>query len=392
MSFSASGIHPDLFQILRGYAALIPPNHLSFPSHLQAEVIHDFLVDRVLTNPHFKTYPPSKEYQKSFWKWIILHLERKLGDSVGSSPIQTRIRLTRLQSDLEVDPRIYEHYLELLRVLFAPPVHLVILSSLLSPPSQSYVTHIWRPDKNSLATYQTTTLLESRTTIEGGTTGLRTWLASLVLAQYLIRNPALVHGKRILELGSGIGFLGSVVASLQLLQRPTDGSTPGKIWMTDINDSVLSRCRDNIQLPCNLSSSHPDVECCFLDWSTALDPDGVVPLTSLLEEELDADLILGADIASPMIPYLIPALVALLRLALPPRSRPRFALIALTVRIPTTRDKFTDAIRSAGNSDDLTLENIDPPMEERMFMEPMQGGADANNGVTIFRISARQGQ
>lgn len=43
--------------------------------------------------------------------------------SVPLSPIQASIRLTCLQSELEVDPRIYEHYLELLncsdlRVLF----------------------------------------------------------------------------------------------------------------------------------------------------------------------------------------------------------------------------------------------------------------------------------
>lgn len=40
--------------------------------------------------------------------------------------------------------------------------------------------------------YASATLLESRTTIEAGTTGLRTWSASLVLAEYLITNP----GKR----------------------------------------------------------------------------------------------------------------------------------------------------------------------------------------------------
>jgi hypothetical protein len=40
-----------------------------------------------------------------------------------------------------------------------------------------------------ISDYQRTTLLESRTTIERGTTGLRTWLASHVLAQYLVHNP-----------------------------------------------------------------------------------------------------------------------------------------------------------------------------------------------------------
>ena len=39
--------------------------------------------------------------------------------------------------------------------------------------------------------YHSVTLFESRTTIESGTTGLRTWRASFVLAQFLIQNPSM---------------------------------------------------------------------------------------------------------------------------------------------------------------------------------------------------------
>ncbi|KAJ7157089.1 hypothetical protein C8R46DRAFT_1165547 [Mycena filopes] len=349
-------IHPDLFQILRGYASLIPPNHLRFPVHLETRITNEFLVENILLNPHFQHYPPSKQYRRSFWKWIIPHLEKKLQTEPA-------------ESDAEVDPRIYDVYLDL-------------LSS--SPAPQSYITHFWSPEIQrgsasvDVGNYQTTTLLESRTVIESGTTGLRTWLASLILAQYLIRNPALVHRKRVLELGSGVGFLGSVVASLQLLAGRREDV--GTLTMSDINDSVLMRCRDNVQLPCNLSSSHPDVRCCFLDWSAALDPDGIAPLTSLLHEELDADLILGADLVFD--PDLITALVAVLRLSLQSNSRPRTALIALTVRNPTTMQKFTDAARDSG----LLLETVDGGMHNEMFMKPVEVG-DANNGVNVFRIS-----
>jgi hypothetical protein len=37
------------------------------------------------------------------------------------------------------------------------------------------------------------TLLESRTTIEAGTTGMRTWQASLVLGEWLLYNPGIVR-------------------------------------------------------------------------------------------------------------------------------------------------------------------------------------------------------
>ncbi|KAJ7757469.1 hypothetical protein B0H16DRAFT_665219 [Mycena metata] len=363
-------IHPDLFKILRGYASLTAPIYLQFPAHLEAQIINDFLVDDVLLNLHFQQYPPSKQYQKSFWKWVIPHLEKKVQ--------------TEGDSEAEVDSRIYELYSqELLTSSSTPslrPGNAELTAQ--SPPAESYITHFWRPGGSTsvdIGEWQTTTLLESRTLIESGTTGLRTWLASLILAQYLILNPALVHRKRILELGSGVGFLGSVVASLQLLAGHEDAGT---LVMSDINDSVLTRCRDNVQLPCNLSSSHPDVRCCFLDWSAALDPNDIAPLTSLLREEVDADLILGADIVFD--PNLIPALVAVLRLALESHSRPRTALIALTIRNPATTQKFTDAVRDSG----LILEKLDLDMDDKMFMEAVEGG-DANIGVNIFRITVQ---
>lgn len=74
-----------------------------------------------------------------------------------------------------------------------------MLISTYGPPAQSYVTHYWMVDSETtavvsqgvvdLANFRTITLLESRTTTESGTTGLRTWLASKTLAQYLISHP-----------------------------------------------------------------------------------------------------------------------------------------------------------------------------------------------------------
>src|SRR5258705_13973810 len=67
-------------------------------------------------------------------------------------------------------------------------------------PSPSYVTYFWLPngrfdpktEEAKLHDYFTATLLESRTTLQSGTTGLRTWLASFPLAQYLIQNPGML--------------------------------------------------------------------------------------------------------------------------------------------------------------------------------------------------------
>ena len=65
----------DLFELLRGYSALVPVKYLTFPSHLRVIDVHNFLVENILLNEHFVTYPASPGYQHSFWKWAIYHLE-----------------------------------------------------------------------------------------------------------------------------------------------------------------------------------------------------------------------------------------------------------------------------------------------------------------------------
>ncbi len=128
-------------------------------------------------------------------------------------------------------------------------------------PTPSYVTYFW---KDQLA-YRSATLLESRTTVESGTTGLKTWLASLVLGQYLTTNPGhlisaldrsamssdyvvgLVKSARVLELGSGVGLLGIITATLQLYPEYTGG----RLTLSDVNEEVLYRCTNNTRLTCS---------------------------------------------------------------------------------------------------------------------------------------------
>lgn len=59
-----------------------------------------------------------------------------------------------------------------------------------------------------------------------------------------------VRGKRTLELGCGVGYLGLVVAAIQL-NAPSLRNSESSVWLTDVNDAVLSRCRDNLNLPCS---------------------------------------------------------------------------------------------------------------------------------------------
>ncbi|KAG2155674.1 hypothetical protein DEU56DRAFT_724194 [Suillus clintonianus] len=307
-----------LSALLKGYSALIPPLHLKFPLHCSFTEVHTFLLHQVLLDPHLKQYPPSGRYQLSFWKWAIGHLER----------------MDKYDEDAEIDTRIYDRYLSLM----SGPIDRS------SPPPDSYVTYYWKPpsplgsaNQNS---HESITLLESRTTIESGTTGLRTWCASFVLASYLIANPEMIHDQTVLELGCGTGFLGIVVATLQQklneCHQSHHQSLPA-VLLTDVNSGVLSRCRDNIRLRCNQSSNHQNISFSTLDWFDSLSlPLSENAATAFLSKA-SAGVVIGADIVFD--PSLVLPLVATLRLALSFEST-RMAVVALTVRNEQTLTHF----------------------------------------------------
>lgn len=101
--------------------------------------------------------------------------------------------------------------------------------------------------------------------IESGTTGLRTWSASLALAHWFFHHPGTINdhlqmpihlrscsaeevcGHNVLELGSGTGFLGIIVALLQLEHRDNVKGVGG-LCLTDLDESVLQQCHRNVQL------------------------------------------------------------------------------------------------------------------------------------------------
>ncbi|KAH7922694.1 hypothetical protein BV22DRAFT_1037234 [Leucogyrophana mollusca] len=328
----------SLFPLLRGYSALLLPQNLAFPSHIPFSIIQAFLIDRILLNPHLEAYPPSERYQHSFWKWATQCLETMPKDD-----------------DDEIDEQIYERYVSLLA------------QSRSGPPPQSYVTHYWSPPNNTSNEYESITLLESRTTIESGTTGLRTWRASLVLAQYLISNPNITSQKIVLELGCGTGFVGIIVASLM-------SSNPSPIYLTDVNEDVLARCRDNVQLPCNKSSLHPSVRYRILDWSDALNA-AVVPLRSFFSDA-SPQVILGADLVFDH--TIFPSLVGVLSLAVKGGT---MALIALTVRNEDTLECFLHQAR-----DVLRVEQIPYVPPEITFVGISEGDVDGGQEVRIFKF------
>ncbi|KAM6494975.1 hypothetical protein JOM56_009598 [Amanita muscaria] len=351
-----------LFKILKGYSSLSPPKSLTIPSNLLLIDLHGFFLN-LLLDPHLQQYPPSEQYQKFFWKWAIHCLEELFSGNETE----------------EIDSRLYEYYLSLTLSHDQP-----IGSSV--TPLQSYLTYYWIPSSDEVSLINLdqltrVTLLESRTTIESGTTGLRTWKASFVLADYLLNRPGLVQGKSVLELGSGVGFLGTMVAAIQ-----QSNMLPGtNLCLTDVNEQVLSRCSSNVKLPCsNLSSLHPHLQCRALDWSLSVKATPSNPRLHFLVTESSPDVILGADIVFD--PSLVPALVGMLKLCLSTTKsdHTKMAFIALTARNCSTLTLFIESVKGAN----LWVEELQLYCQHTSFVDSFS--VDSDEHVKIFQITTQR--
>ena len=72
------------------------------------------------------------------------------------------------------------------------------------------------------------------------------WPSAVVLSRWLVTEPFVLKGKRVLELGAGCGLTGLVAASLQ--QRDCFQEHGGSVVLTDFNATVLKNLQRNINL------------------------------------------------------------------------------------------------------------------------------------------------
>lgn len=74
---------PQLFTLLRCFYALVPTMGLNFPEGISLGRLNDFFLNEILLSSHFQSYPPSYQYQKGYWKWVLQNLEYLLSDDVS---------------------------------------------------------------------------------------------------------------------------------------------------------------------------------------------------------------------------------------------------------------------------------------------------------------------
>ncbi|KAJ3119995.1 Protein fam86a [Nowakowskiella sp. JEL0407] len=199
------------------------------------------------------------------------------------------------------------------------------------PPSKalSGYKHYPVPSSGEVLEPLWVTTLEDTNIISNGTTGLRTWGASLTLAEYFLSSPELVSKtNRILELGSGCGMLGILLAILG-----------ANVTLTDTHQMVLDRLVENVSINfANAEASGGSMSVLDFDWESEE--------FDILEE---ADLIVAADVVYH--PDNIIPLCNVLKQFLFSRNTSgdqKYALIASTIRNEETDKCFKDELGKSG--------------------------------------------
>lgn len=248
------------------------------PVHALTEQFQEDVMAATLMHPTARRFPAAATYVKHYLKVLINKLESR---------------------GVEVIGHLYVCYTDLLASTAGGP---------------GFVTYILDGHDMQI------TLRETKALVTDGTTGLRAWQASKFLAEWCLENRQVLHGKRVLELGSGVGLTGLVVCK---------ACRPSCYTFTDGHESVVQVLKENVGINCLPST--PDINVETLRWGDRLGKghDGVHVV-------LGADLVFDPDLIEP----LVMTLTDLLR-------HGGTAYVASTIRNADTYDAFQRALGEA---------------------------------------------
>lgn len=94
-------------------------------------------------------------------------------------------------------------------------------------------------------------LIEETLESEGGI-GAGCWLSGIALSTWIMNNPDILQGKRILELGSGVGLCGIVTSCLDNVVE---------VNMTDMYKALTNTMKNNIKHNQHLIKTIPTIQC-----------------------------------------------------------------------------------------------------------------------------------
>ncbi|OBT60483.1 hypothetical protein VE03_10106 [Pseudogymnoascus sp. 23342-1-I1] len=341
---------------------------LKYPAKecLKHEEFQQLLYSEIFSEDAMKWYPPQR-YQLRVLKELVKRIE---------------VSITDWEEEQSISDDLMNSFASLLTTTIPPEAVAAqeksyvtyTLSNLLPPPSSS-------PSSPPPPSPPTVTILESRNLLGGtGTTGFRTWEASLHLLSFLSSPTCppslLLAGKSILELGSGTGFLS--ICSAKYLGA-------AHVVATDGFDSVMDDLGTNLFL--NELQDSPLVSTRLLRWGHALLGNEDAVFLEQLQGKgggggSGVDTIIGADVTYDA--AALPALVATLRdlFGLFPRAQ---VLIASTVRNEETYGKFLGLCERYG----FLLEHLEWEATE---VEAQRGPFyETGMPVRICRIVAKGG-
>lgn len=165
-----------------------------------------------------------------------------------------------------------------------------LISASVAAQQKSYVTYTapsFGSDAPELTIFEARSLLAS-----SGTTGLRTWEAALFLGTYLFSSAGkhIVQKKNIIELGAGTGFL-SILCAKHLGAK--------HVLATDGSAAVVNDLESNLFL--NGLEGAEIINARILNWGHMLNDE----ILKGDDENRSYDLIIGADVVSTALIYLI---------------------------------------------------------------------------------------
>ncbi|CAL4069593.1 unnamed protein product, partial [Meganyctiphanes norvegica] len=255
------------------------------------------ILNNTVCHPTAVQYPPSSSYSKLFLKTLISKIE---------------------ESGQEVQEDLYTTYTDL-------------LSCNEGDIDSCYKTYCFGENVS-------VTLKETKKMVVGGTTGMLTWEAGCFLTEWCLRNSQLFAGKRILELGAGLGLLG-----LGVIKQ----CNPESYIFSDRHHGVLDALASNLEL--SISDEAPiEVQRDWRDGTEWRLNNTVVKIMELDWEKKvcpkDIDIILAADVVFSN--KLTPSLVGVIEAVL--KNERAQAYIASTRRNPETLEFFKEQLDMHG--------------------------------------------